>query len=73
MSCQTCGREAEGDHQGHWLGCEEGAKASSPRVPKEPAADQCDFGTCANQKKAWSGKGPKPKYCEEHGDPKNRK
>jgi hypothetical protein len=32
----------------------------------------CDFAGCENPKRP-AGKGPKPKYCEAHKDPKSRK
>ena len=56
MSCKTCGREAEGDRQGHWLGCEEAAQAAA-------GPDTCEHEGCSEPKKEWSGKGAKPKYC----------
>jgi hypothetical protein len=34
--------------------------------------DLCAFGDCTNPKRP-KGKGPAPKYCTEHSDPKNRK
>jgi hypothetical protein len=79
-NCETCGRPAENGQETHWLGCAEAKK------PKAPEADDsmvvtdrgvvpagCAFGDCGEDRKPWSGKGAKPKYCEEHSDPKNRK
>lgn len=79
--CATCGRE-----DGHWLGCAEIAgaqpfelrrRADAPDPEEHMAeliekANQCAYGDCANQRRV-PGKGPKPKYCTEHSDPKNRK
>jgi hypothetical protein len=73
MSCPTCGR-----HDGHWLGCR-AALREHARNLVEPdfsasASARCLFGDCANPKRAARGKGgARPKYCEEHSDPKNRK
>jgi hypothetical protein len=33
----------------------------------------CEHGDCPEAKKPWLGKGAKPKYCQTHSDPKNRK
>jgi hypothetical protein len=33
----------------------------------------CEFPGCDKSRKPWSGRGAKPKYCDEHSDPKNRK
>jgi hypothetical protein len=80
MTCQTCGRPAENGQPVHWLGCKEIGKARTPEESaeiesflEEKLAAMCEFGTCANGKRAGSGKGAKPKYCDEHSDPKNRK
>lgn len=71
--CKTCGREGGG----HWIGCEGAAHSAqsivyntSPTPPED--ADQCVFPGCVNDRRP-AGKGPKPKYCTEHSDPKNRK
>lgn len=65
-NCKKCGRD-----DGHWIGC-----ASAHRVEREappaPGGDQCAFPGCSNDKRP-QGKGPAPKYCTEHSDPKNRK
>jgi hypothetical protein len=77
--CQTCGRD-----DGHYIGCAEIAqpfelrrRADAPDPEEHMAeliekAGQCAFGECKNPKRP-KGKGPAPKYCEEHSDPKNRK
>lgn len=74
MSCQTCGRE-----EGHFLGC------LGARAPLAPEVDDsmvltdwgafsagCAHGDCDNPRRP-KGKGPAPKYCTEHSDPKSRK
>jgi hypothetical protein len=66
MTCQTCGRPAEGKHQGHWIGCEEivadhvDTSESWEDVAK---ANECEHPSCSEPKKEWSGKGAKPRYC----------
>ncbi len=66
--CETCGRE-----DGHYLGCADATRApSGPVVTYDPAEVLCAFDGCTNPKRP-KGKGPAPKYCEEHSDPKNRK
>lgn len=77
--CKTCGREG-----GHWLGCAEirepfvlRRRADAPDPEEHMAqlleqAAQCAFGDCKEPKRP-KGKGPAPKYCDEHSDPKNRK
>lgn len=66
--CKTCGRD-----DGHWLGCKEAFSAERETTPPAPeGADQCTFPGCDSDKRP-PGKGPKPKYCTEHSDPKNRK
>lgn len=77
MTCKHCGREPENGTPTHWLGC-----LKTQRTPEESdqiegfleekLAGMCDFGTCANPKRP-QGKGPKPRYCDEHSDPKSRK
>jgi hypothetical protein len=69
--CDNCGRD-----DGHWLGC---ANAPAPKpLPVNPDQlstgnpDECFHEGCINPKRP-AGKGPKPKFCEEHSDPKNRK
>lgn len=81
--CQTCGRE-----DGHWLGCagerprrepldlsEDLAKLARPLAAEGPppkAEVACEYGECANDKRP-QGQGPKPKYCDDHREQKNRK
>ena len=75
--CESCGRE-----DGHHLGCPEVAKPVKPNIVQledtgpslspHGESDQCAFGDCKNPKRP-KGKGPAPKYCTEHSDPKNRK
>lgn len=62
--CKTCGRE-----DGHWLGCPEVTRDRALVVTDD---EKCAFGDCREPKRP-KGKGPAPKYCEEHSDPKNRK
>jgi hypothetical protein len=71
--CGTCGREGDG----HWIGCAETAHSAqsvayNTTPPAAEDADQCAFPGCLGDKRP-QGKGPKPKYCTEHSDPKNRK
>ncbi|MFJ2650883.1 hypothetical protein ACIO1C_29710 [Streptomyces sp. NPDC087420] len=70
MSCQKCGRE-----DGHWVGCEAASGGTQPPgVPPEAAEkDGCEHGKCSNAKRPAQGKGPKPKYCDDHSTPKSRK
>lgn len=68
--CKTCGRD-----DGHWIGCEkadEWKTVQRDNVTITTNADVCAFGDCMNPKRP-KGKGPAPKYCEDHSDPKNRK
>lgn len=68
MTCPECGREAENGTPTHWLGCE-----ATRLVISEPQADltvqtelidnPCEYPGCGKQKKEWTGKGAKPKYC----------
>lgn len=69
MSCQKCGRE-----DGHWLACEAAPGGTQPPSvpPKAAEEDGCEHGECSNPKRA-QGKGPKPKYCDDHSTPKSRK
>lgn len=71
MTCQECGRPAENGQPTHWVGCEFTAKAEAEL--DAILEDMCEFPGCDQPRKAWSGRGAKPKYCEEHSDPKNRK
>jgi hypothetical protein len=80
MTCQTCGRPAENGVATHWLGC-----AGAPRVIAVSAGEardalsaalqilECEHDGCSEPKREGSGKGAKPKYCDDHSDPKNRK
>lgn len=89
MSCQDCGHKAEYVNaqqvQGHNLGCPQSAamrdvgirvREDAPDVEEfvaqQLAALACEFGDCTNPKRP-QGRGPKPKYCDDHSDPKNRK
>lgn len=66
--CKKCGRD-----DGHYIGCAVAHRAERETTPPAPEdADQCTFPGCANDKRP-KGKGPAPKYCDEHSDPKNRK
>lgn len=73
MTCQTCGRPAENGTPTHYIGCE----AAWPNEPVPEVSmsgpEHCLFGVCTEPKREAKGKGPKPKYCEVHSDPKNRK
>lgn len=72
--CKTCGRP----DKGHWLGCAEAAganlqQASATRGYAAQLSDEeCAFGDCKNPRRP-KRKGPAPKFCETHSDPKNRK
>lgn len=75
MTCRTCGHPAEevdGERvpQGHNFGCAEALAAPSDAEPAP--VDACEHGECPNPKRP-QGKGPKPKYCDEHSTPKSRK
>ncbi|WP_327719889.1 hypothetical protein OG381_34440 [Streptomyces sp. NBC_00490] len=70
MSCPTCGREAENNHQGHWLGCEEAVRDHARNlVEPDFAGSLCEHDGCSEPK---ASKGPRAKWCETHKDPKNR-
>lgn len=67
--CKSCGRD-----DGHWIGCA-AARPAQPdplAAPMEALGFTCAYGDCKNPKRP-KGKGPAPKYCEDHSDPKNRK
>jgi hypothetical protein len=74
MTCPTCGRPAENGQPTHWLGCDEITEQDfeAKKVHMDPVVI-CEHGECPQPKKPWLGKGAKPKYCEKHSDPKNRK
>lgn len=69
--CESCGRE-----DGHYLGCPEipltGSHLMELFEERSHNEDLCAFGECTNPKRP-KGKGPAPKYCTKHSDPKNRK
>jgi hypothetical protein len=74
MTCPTCGRPAESGQPTHWLGCEAARPIPSSGTTElngDPK-DRCMHGPCQNSRR-HGGKGPRPKYCEKHSDPKNRK
>lgn len=74
MTCQTCGRPAENGKATHWLGCREVLREHARNlVEPDFAGSLCEHDECSEPKKEYSGRGAKPKYCEEHSDPKNRK
>lgn len=76
--CESCGHPQEYVNskpvQGHNYGCPESLAVQQAQAPAEPVGLEplCEFGNCQNFKRP-QGKGPKPKYCEEHSDPKKRK
>ncbi|MFD6249389.1 hypothetical protein [Streptomyces roseolus] len=65
MTCQTCGRPAEGDVPTHWLGCGELESRTTPtrRFQESVSADTCEHEGCSKPKKDWSGRGARPKFC----------
>lgn len=74
MSCQKCGRE-----DGHWVGC---AAAPRPVTMQDEVRSiaaavveplMCERDGCSKAKRPAQGKGPKPKYCDDHSTPKSRK
>lgn len=69
--CKACGRD-----DGHYIGCAEALSvkpfAASPDQLNTGNPDECFFEGCTNLKRP-KGKGPAPKFCTEHSDPKNRK
>ena len=81
MSCKSCGREPENGTPTHWIGCPE-APGGRPFTTMQKEVQRivagvigpllCEYGDCTNPKRP-PGKGPKPKYCTEHSDPKTRK
>ncbi|MGA4942152.1 hypothetical protein [Streptomyces cinereoruber] len=72
MSCQTCGHEAEGEIQPHNFGCAESLAARQARPPEPDDSAQCEQEGCSNPKRP-QGKGPKPKFCDDHSTAKSRK
>jgi hypothetical protein len=64
--CDNCGR---GD--GHWIGCPATPTGDGEAPPA--GAEMCAYDDCVFQRRPKTGKGPAPKYCTEHSDPKNRK
>ena len=74
MTCKSCGYPSENVNgqrvpQGHHYGCAERVREPAPEPPGD---DSCEHGDCSNLKRP-QGKGPKPKYCDEHSTPKSRK
>jgi hypothetical protein len=78
--CDNCGRD-----DGHWIGCPASftdAEHASKLIDADAMTEEdweaiaprgiCMFGGCTDPKRP-AGKGPKPKFCTEHSDPKNRK
>lgn len=71
--CKKCGRD-----DGHYIGCPEILRVHTPAEVAEdlsvddPKVRRCAYDDCPNPKRPKS-KGPAPKYCTEHSDPKNRK
>jgi len=65
MTCETCGRPAENGQATHWLGCEAAVIEEEHVTTDEQLAalNQCEHAGCSEPKKAWSGKGARPKYC----------
>lgn len=83
MSCQKCGHKREGDVQPHNYGCPESLtvkrrmmRSTYPKAVGRDTVDlaalECEHGECENPKRP-QGKGPRPKYCDEHSTPKSRK
>jgi hypothetical protein len=78
-ACKDCGREPENGVETHWLGCSNpgrNRRAVDAGFTAQPAPDPglfCEHHGCPEAKREWSGKGAKPKYCQKHSDPKNRK
>jgi hypothetical protein len=59
------------------IGPKEDPEVEEPEVVPDDEPDPtpvalCEFAGCENPKRP-AGKGPKPKYCEAHKDPKSRK
>ncbi|KUJ70808.1 hypothetical protein ACZ90_00360 [Streptomyces albus subsp. albus] len=68
-NCETCGRE-----DGHWIGC---ASSGTARPRHDPLAEEaflseteeaelatrCEHDGCMEPKKAWAGRGARPRYC----------
>jgi hypothetical protein len=59
------------------IGPKEDPEVEEPEVVSDDEPDPtpvalCEFSGCENPKRP-AGKGPKPKYCEAHKDPKSRK
>lgn len=78
--CKKCGRD-----DGHYIGCpatflDDERTAGLPDADAITEEDRevvaqkgiCMFGGCTEPRRP-KGKGPAPKYCDEHSDPKNRK
>lgn len=66
MTCEKCGRPAENGRPTHWLGCEAVRTTSGNRaryMTETKPGDVCEYPTCAQPKKPWSGRGARPKFC----------
>lgn len=73
MSCKSCGREPENGTPTHWIGCPEQLRDHARNLVAPDFSEAlCAQDGCTNPKRP-PGKGPKPKYCTEHSDPKTRK
>lgn len=68
--CRVCGRD-----DGHYIGCEAINPPPRPtrRYEEPDPGFFCEHHGCPEAKREWSGKGAKPKFCQKHSDPKNRK
>lgn len=72
MSCESCGRPAEGGLPVHWIGCTEAPGRHDPlraavlvKLDESEKANRCTKDGCTNPRAA--SKGPRPtKYCDEH-------
>ncbi|MFF9268628.1 hypothetical protein [Streptomyces rochei] len=73
-ACEGCGREPENGRPTHWLGCDEITEQDfeDKKVHADPVVI-CEYDECSEPKKPWLGRGAKPKFCQKHSDPKNRK
>lgn len=61
MSCEDCGREPQDQVQTHYLGCAAATQAAPQNEGAPP--EKCEHESCTKPRKAWSGKGAKPKFC----------
>ncbi len=66
--CEKCGRD-----DGHYIGCTAALRAHARNLVGPDFMEAlCAFDGCNNPRRP-KGKGPAPKFCTEHSDPKNRK